>query len=423
MTNLRHDPHFAKLRRQATQRLDRLIKQPCSTLDPDQMEDLLHELQVHQIELEIQNDELARAQTELEESRDAFRELYESLPVGYVTLDREGRMSNVNSTAMALLKWDAQRHPIQYFNAFVSDQAVDRFILWCRRVVAMQSDDTVELELKRFDGSVFPGAMQASPVRTGKGKGKLLRMTFSDMTRRNQAEEASSRLEIQLNANRAELHTLTRKLLTVQKGERERIARELHDDYCQRVTVLILDANILQKTFERNAPSLVPSLTAIRQKLSAMLNDFRTFSHDLLHSNVGDTAPAVAVRQLVNEFGASAGFEIKFVEQAIPDHLEVETMTTIYRLLQESLCNIVKHANAKHVTVTLAGTGHQGVTLVVVDDGIGFDPTHAGESQQGVGLVGMQERLRSIGGVLKILSQPGQGTSVICSIPGTRSTD
>lgn len=93
-------------------------------------------------------------------------------------------------------------------------------------------------------------------------------------------------------------------------------------------------------------------------------------------------------------------------------------MTTIYRLLQESLCNIVKHANAKQVTVTLAGTGQRGGELVVVDDGVGFDPTHAGEGRKGMGIVGMRERLRLVGGTLKIISRPGQGTTMSFSISG-----
>jgi two-component system sensor histidine kinase NreB len=93
------------------------------------------------------------------------------------------------------------------------------------------------------------------------------------------------------------------------------------------------------------------------------------------------------------------------------------TMTTIFRLLQESLCNVVKHANAKHVAVTLRGTERGEIELAVVDDGIGFDPSHACEGQKGMGIVGMRERARLVGGTVKIVSQPGQGTMIVFSIP------
>jgi signal transduction histidine kinase len=84
--------------------------------------------------------------------------------------------------------------------------------------------------------------------------------------------------------------------------------------------------------------------------------------------------------------------------------------------LQESLCNVVKHAHATHVAVTLAGTG-QGVELVVMDDGIGFDTAPAGNGQKEMGIIGMRERVRLVGGTVNIISQPSHGTTIVFSIP------
>ena len=92
-------------------------------------------------------------------------------------------------------------------------------------------------------------------------------------------------------------------------------------------------------------------------------------------------------------------------------------MTTICGLLQESLCNVLKHAKAKHVAVTLGETEQGEVELVVTDDGIGFDPTRAWDGQRGMGIVGMRERARLLGGTFKIASEPCQGTTVTFSIP------
>ena len=417
MADPRHQAQQAKLRREAERRVGRLIERSPPGQVPENAIALLHELQVHQIELEMQCHELQKTQTELEDSRDTYRELYESIPVGYVTVDRDGRLYDINTTALTLLKSEIPLRPIQVFNVFVSDEEVERFVLFCRRVASTQTADTAELNLKRSDASVFPAAIQAVPVKGGNEKDQRLRLTFTDITPQKKAEEALHRQHLELEANRADLQALTRLLFTVQEDERKRIARELHDDYCQRVTALILEANMLKNACQRNAPSLVQSVTAMSQKLSGILNDFRTLSHGLLPRSLGNVPLDVSIRHLLNEFADKAGFEITFLENAVAKNLQSDTLTTMYRLLQESLCNIVKHANAKHVTVTLAGTGQGGVELIVVDDGVGFDPARTWDGQKGMGIIGMRERLRLVGGTLKIMSQPGQGTTVICSIP------
>jgi PAS domain S-box-containing protein len=408
---------LAELRRQAERRLNRVIERSVPNLKPENVTALVHELQVHQIELEMQCHELRRAQSELEESRDTYRELYESIPIGYVTLDRDGRIYDMNPTGTALLGWNPTGHRLRTFNAFFSDKDSDRFVLFCRRVVSTQTADAGEFEMKRSDESGFFAALQANPVKTGKGRGERLRVTFTDITRRKEAEETLRGQQIELKANQAEMRELTRKLFTAQEDERARIARELHDDYCQRVTTLILEANMLRRACEREVPSLAPRLTAMSQKLSDILNDFRALSHELLPRNLGDTSLAVPIRNLVKEFSQKAGFEIKFFEQEVPETIPPGIMTTMFRLLQESLCNIVKHASAKHVAVTLGGTEQGEVELVVVDDGIGFDTARVCEGQKGMGIVGMRERAQLVGGTVKIISRPGEGTTVIFWIP------
>ena len=167
MANRGDHVQLAELRRQAERQLSRLIEQSVPSLKPENVMALTHELQVHQIELEMQCHELRRTQAKLEESRDTYRELYETIPVGYVTLDRDERIYDVNPTGMALLRWNPQSHPIRNFNAFFSDKDLDRFTLFCRGVIARQTADTGEFEMKRPDGSYFSAALQAAPVRAG----------------------------------------------------------------------------------------------------------------------------------------------------------------------------------------------------------------------------------------------------------------
>lgn len=167
-------------------------------------------------------------------------------------------------------------------------------------------------------------------------------------------------------------------------------------------------------------PDLAPRLTAMNQELSGILNDFHTLSHELTPPNLGDTSLVVSIRNLINEFGGKVGFKIECFDKDVPANIPTGTMTTVFCLLQESFTNIVKHANAKHVAVTLRGTERGGVELVVTDDGDGLDTACVWEGQQGMGIVGMRERVRLVGGTIKIISQPGQGTTLVFSVPDGR---
>lgn len=416
MTDSGNRVQLTELRRQAEHRLGRLIEQPDASLAPEKVKAVLHELQVHQIELELQCNELHRTQVQLEESRDTYRELYESIPVGHVTLDRDGRIYDLNPTATALLAWSPQAHPIRNFHAFFSDKDLNRFTLFCRSVVSRQSADLGEFEMKRPDGSLFFAALQAAPVKTGKGKGELMRVTFNDITAQKEAEETLRQQHLELEAGRIALQDLTAKLLTVQEEECNRIARELHDDHCQRVTALILEANLLVNLCRQQAPDLIPRMTSMSKRLVELLSELRSLSHELIPRNLGDVSLVGPIRELIGEFHEKAAFQVTFFERGIPEKLPSAIMTTLFRLLQESLTNIAKHADAKHVFVALIGI-EGAIELTVKDDGVGFDPALVPGKRTSVGIVGMKERVRLLGGSMKIDSRPDHGTTLTFTAP------
>lgn len=408
---------LTELRRKAERQLGRLFERFTPSHAPENVTALVHELQVHQIEIEMQCHELQRAQEEAEESRDRYRELYESIPVGYVTIDDAGRIYDMNPASTRLLKIEAQtRQSNKHFFVFFQDGDVNAITLFCRKLLAQQEPDMGEFGMKKADGSTFTAALQGVPVAIGEGKGQQLRVSFQDITVRKEAEEQLRRQQTQLEVNEAKLRELTSRLFTVQEEERKRIARELHDDHCQRVTALILEANMLTKTCKTRLPDIAPRLTAMSQKLADILRDFRSLSHDLLPRNLGDKSLIAPIRDLIGEFSGKAGFEVTFVEPHVALIIPPPIMTALFRLLQESLSNIAKHANAKRVTVTLAGT-HQTVELHVTDDGVGFDPGLVPTKREATGIVGMRERLRPFGGTVHIISRPGQGATVTCSVP------
>jgi len=416
---------LADLRRRAEWNLSRLVKQSVPSLSPENVEALVHELQVHQIELDMQCEELRRVNHELEESRDRYRELYESIPIGYATIDATGRMYDMNPAGAQLLGLHGTKAVLNnnFFFFFSSEEEADAITLLVRKIIAEQKPDSCERNMKRFDGHSFRALLQVVPVQAGEGKGERLRIAFKDITQDKQTEGALRNYQKELEDNRAELQNLAGKLFSAQEEERRRIACELHDDYCQRVTAVILEVSSLSKRCRAADSSLLPLLPrieAIREKLGEILESFRYLSHELHPRNLDTLSLASSLRSLIREVSSHSGMRIEFQEETVPDHLPMSTVICLYRLLQESLNNVRKHANASSVAVRLIGTPHE-VKLWIRDDGVGFETGRTAEGMKGIGLTSMQERIRPLGGHVSIESHSGQGTIVTAVIPLSRT--
>jgi PAS domain S-box-containing protein len=404
---------LARLREKAEQ-LNRRSSHVLPKVTPQNVESLVHELRVHQIELELQCQELQRAQSYAEESRNRYRELYESIPIGYATVDAAGRIYDLNPAGAALLGVSSENRSVNnnwYF--FFCNGDVDAATLFCRRILAEGSEQSIELRMKKGNGTPFTAALQAARVEHGEGKGELVRITFQDVSGRKAVEKALRQHEEELEANRIELQELMAKLFTAQEEERRRIACDLHDDHCQRITALILEASAMEKMIRTVVPSLVPRMSALKIKLSDILDDFRHITHELHPRHLDTVSLACSMRTYIKDFMDYANLDVDFQEHEVSGHLPMPITVCLYRLLQESLGNIRKHANAKHVAVSLSGIGSQ-VELRVSDDGSGFN---SADNKKGLGLTSMQERVRPLRGQVTIDSTPGQGTVVAVKIP------
>ena len=403
---------LARLREEAEQ-LNRRSSHAVPKFTPQNVESLVHELRVHQIELELQCQELQRAQVETEESRNRYRELYESIPIGYATIDASGKIYDLNPTGVSLLGLDSTR-PLNTFFLFSSssDQA-DECVLLFRRVLQEGQPESMEAKMRRADGSIFTAVLRAAPVETGIGNGERLRIAFEDITRLKDVEESLRQHQCELEANRVELQELMAKLFTAQEEERRRIACDLHDDHCQRITALILEASTIEKLIRSTMPSLVPRVSSFKNRLSDILDDFRHMTHELHPRHLDTVSLACSMRTHIKEFVEYTNIDVNFQEREVPAQLPMPITICLYRLLQESLGNIRKHANAQHVDVALS-SGNSQVELRVTDNGSGFD--HA-DNKKGLGLTSMQERVRPLRGRVAIDSKPGRGTMVSVTIP------
>jgi len=399
--------------REKAEQLNRQSSHVLPKVTPQNAESLVHELRVHQIELELQCQELQRAQVQTEESRNLYQELYESIPIGYATIDIAGKIHDLNPAGATFLGIEPPLKVGNFFFFFLADEDADAARLCFQKILQEAKPNSIELKMKNQDGSGLMVALQAAPVLTGEGKDERLRIAFRDITRSKEVEESLRQHHLELEANRVELQELMAKLFTAQEEERRRIACDLHDDHCQRITALILEASAIEKLMRVVMPSLAPRINLLKGKLGDILDDFRHLTHELHPRHLDTVSLACSMRTYVNEFTEYANLDVDFKEQNMPAHLPMPMTVCLYRLLQESLGNIRKHANAKRVEVVLSG-GNQQVELCVSDDGSGFTFSN---NKKGLGLTSMQERVRPLRGQVTIESKPNRGTVVSVRIP------
>ncbi len=245
---------------------------------------LLHELQVHQIELEMQNAELQEWRNQAEALVDKYVDLYDFAPVGYFSLDAKGRILEVNLTGASLLGMERSRlvsKPLAHFVVAASRSILTNLL---DQVFAGEGNHTGEASLQKEDGTTFWGGLHASPLRASDGQDKVCRMAISDITARRQAEEARRHAEILARSNeelkkeivrrqaiedalkdseqrqrrlldqafrlQEELRAMSRDNLKTREEEHRRISRDLHDDIAQTMVGIKVHLEALSRMSE-----------------------------------------------------------------------------------------------------------------------------------------------------------------------------
>jgi two-component system, chemotaxis family, CheB/CheR fusion protein len=320
---------------------------------------------------------------ELEESRDYARMLLESAEQAIVAADADGRIVLVNG---------ATEKMFGYRRSDLLGKPLDLLL-------------PAELEGRRYDGSRFPLEVSLSAIDQAGVKLTVAFMT--DITERQ-------RLETLSETYRAEIRALAAQLITAQEEERRRVSRELHDSLCQKLASLALDV-------ENLAVALPPPATtrARLQDLCAraikVSEEARHIAYELHPSVLDDLGLMVSLKGLCDEFSKTEKVQVDFTAGKLPDLIPQQIASGLYRIAQESLRNVAKHAKAKQLSVELA-VRDRALVLSLEDDGIGFAPL-AVKGKGGLGLVSIGERARIVGGTLLIESKPGDGTRLSVKVP------
>ena len=221
-----------------------------------------------------------------------------------------------------------------------------------------------------------------------------------------------------LGESRERLRSLAGRLMTAQEEERRHLARELHDDLTQRLAVLAMDVGKLEG---RASPSLREDLRGIHAQLVRLSGDVHRVSRRLHPSILEDLGLSAAVESECQAFREREGIALDLSATSMPHTLSPSVALCAYRILQEGLRNIAKHARTRTASVSLHAEGGS-LVLEIRDDGVGFDPGQR-RSRPGMGLVSMEERADLLGGMLTVDAVPSRGTRLTVMLPLHRSSD
>jgi signal transduction histidine kinase len=211
---------------------------------------------------------------------------------------------------------------------------------------------------------------------------------------------------------RSTLQQLSARLVEAQETERRTISRELHDQVGQTLNALLVEAANLGKRIPEEDSISRRYLENIRTFADSSVNSLRDIALLLRPSMLDDLGLIPALEWQAREISRRSGIKVKVTAEKVPDSLPDAVRTSVYRVVQEALHNVAQHSGARSATVTVRQMG-ESLLLIVEDDGGGFDP----EKTRGLGLLGMEERVKQIGGRLEIQSQPGKGTVLRVTLP------
>ena len=270
---------------------------------------------------------------------------------------------------------------------------------------------SAEYRFARADGSYAYVSDSGYVVRDDHGKPVRMIGVNTDITKRKRAEA-------ELRTSRDQLRHLASHLLSVREDERSLIAREMHDELGQVLTGLKLDLSWFAKRLSEGQEPLLAKTQSMSVLLDSMIQSVRKLSTELRPGVLDDLGLSAAIEWQVQEFAERTGIRCEVRADVDADRLDRAVSTSVFRIVQEALTNIARHADATRVSIRLQEAAGE-LVLEVQDNGRGISDQEA-TNLESVGLHGMRERARLLGGTASIWGQPEKGTTVHIGIPMNR---
>jgi len=348
-----------------------------------------------------------QAENALRESEQRFRTLIQRAPIA-IGISRSGRTLYVNQKYLEM-------YGFQSVDEVIGHSIGEHWSPACRAMVeerARQRSLGLPVPMRyeaigqRKDGSLFPVEIAIAKVGLSDGEASVGFLT--DITERQQAQEDRQRSFEQLRA-------LAGRLQSAREEERKRLAREIHDQLGQALTAIKLDLSSLIRTLPADHEALSRTCSPLLQLVDETIESVRRISTELRPGMLDDLGLAATVEWAAEEFAARTGTRCLLDLLPEQDAIDSETATAVFRIFQETLTNVARHANASEVKVRLADEDGD-LTLEVHDNGRGIRADEL-SSANSLGILGMRERALLLGGTLSITGGPGKGTTVRIRIP------
>ncbi|MEP6635807.1 MAG: PAS domain S-box protein, partial [Acidobacteriota bacterium] len=387
--------------------------------------------------------ERKQVQKALRESEERFRAAFEQANVGIVQASFDGFLQTVNPGFCKIVGYsegEAKGLPIRditHPEDYAKEEELTRLLM-----AGEIGGYTLEKRFLRKDGSIIWGQMTAAFVRQESGEPFYMLAIIEDITDRKRTEGELKKINEELegriadrtvelmvmNANlQAEISerrrqereraSIMRRLLIAQEDERRRIARDMHDHFGQQLTTLLLKLGMLREDYG-NVERLSEQVETLEGVARQLDSDVDFLVWELRPTALDDLGLQDALINYTQDWSQHFSIPIEVHTHGIAkENLNWEIETVLYRIVQEALNNIAKHAQAKGVSVLLEHRAET-LSLIIEDDGLGFDPETAFETKgKRLGLVGMVERAALVNGTAEFESQPGLGTTVYVRIP------
>ncbi|TVR49964.1 MAG: PAS domain S-box protein [Puniceicoccaceae bacterium] len=422
-------------------------------LDPRR---ILHELQVHQIQLEMQNEELRAARANLEALVEKYTDLYDFAPVGYFSLDEGGRILEVNLPGAAMLGVERSKLLRRRFSGFVAKgdrEALEGFL---RNVFGGLEKQVCELALDLEGKEPAWVDLQAALTVSPQDGRRLCRLAVSDITAQKHVEEARLRvealeamntaLESEISRRKAveaslresrrsqgrllqqaklmeeELRLLSHQVLHVQEEERKRISHDLHDEIAQTLVAINVHLADLARGAASDAMDISGKIIKTQKLVEQSVDSVHRFAMGLRPTQLDDLGLVQALRSYIKEFTKRTEIPVSLAAPREMYTLGDNRSVVLYRVAQAALTNVAQHAKATRVEVGLRQTQRR-IHLEISDDGKSFDvkKTLHGKNVKRLGLIGMRERVEMVGGKFSITSSRSKGTTIRVTVPRFRT--
>jgi PAS domain S-box-containing protein len=342
-----------------------------------------------------------RAESVVRESEKRFRVMADTTPSMVWMCDAQGKITYLNESGLAFTGFDPNAAHSDTWSGCVHPDDLKNVLDTVSQALKTQQRFSLEYRLRRSDGVYRWMLDVAAPRVNGDGSFAGLIGSGTDTTNQKLAQQA--------------LEKVSGQLIEAQEKERTRIARELHDDICQRLALLSMELATAHRSSNGSTEAMKKSLEQIQNHCSEIAGDVQALSHQLHSSKLDYLGLAAAIRGFCTELSKQHGMSIEFSQKDVPIHLPKNVSLCLFRIAQEALHNAVKYSGTNQFTVRVLGMVDC-VQLVISDAGAGFN-VEAAKKNHGLGLVSMQERVNLVHGTLSVESQPGKGTKILAIVP------